>query len=50
VETDDPREVTAFLTPYLDLMAFDEHVVTAIDYDTAIENIRKSQQAAPAPV
>jgi len=33
VETDDPREVTAFLQPYMDLMSWDVRAVYALDDD-----------------
>ena len=41
VETGDPREVTAFLQPYMDLMRWDVHAVYGLNYD---EEIQKLQQ------
>jgi hypothetical protein len=44
VETDDPREVTAFLQPYMDLVAFDVRAVYELNYDEQIEELRKAVQ------
>jgi hypothetical protein len=41
LETDDPREVTAFLQGYMDLMRWDVHAVYSLDYD---EQIKQFQQ------
>ncbi len=43
LETDDPREVTAFLQGYMDLMRWDVHVIYSLDYD---EQIKQFQQMA----
>ena len=41
VETDDPREITKFLQPYMDLMSFDVRGIYQLDYDTQIEELRQ---------
>jgi hypothetical protein len=41
VESDNPRELTAFLQPYMDLMRWDVHAVYSLNYD---EEIQKLQQ------
>ena len=40
VNYDDPRELTAFLQPYMDLMSFDVRAVTRNEYDESIEQLR----------
>jgi hypothetical protein len=42
VEYDDPREVTAFLQPYMDLMSFDVRAIYALDYEDQINQLRGS--------
>ncbi len=46
VETDDPRELTAFLQPYMDLMSFDVRAVYELEYSTRIEELRSIAQEA----
>jgi hypothetical protein len=46
VESDDPREVTAFLTPYMDLMDIDVHAVYELPYEETITALRQAEQAA----
>ena len=46
VESDDPRELTAFLQPYMDLMSFDVRAVYGFDYAERIEELRKIAQEA----
>ena len=41
VDYDDPRELTAFLQPYMDLMSFDVRAITENAYDTTIEQLRQ---------
>ena len=41
VETDDPRQLTAFLQPYMDLMSFDVHGAYELDYANRIEELRQ---------
>jgi hypothetical protein len=41
VEYDDPRELSDFLTPYMDLMGFDVRAVYQNDYRRALEQFRK---------
>lgn len=44
VETEDPRELTAFLQPYMDLMDFDVHAIYALDYEKQIQELRQVSQ------
>ena len=46
VEYDHPRELTAFLQPFMDLMSFDVHAVTQNDYAATIEELRQLSQQA----
>jgi hypothetical protein len=46
VETADPRELTAFLQPYMDLMSFDVRATYQFDYAQRIEELRRIAQAA----
>jgi hypothetical protein len=41
VEYDDPRELTAFLQPYMDLMSWDVRAITENDYDDRIAELRR---------
>lgn len=41
VDYDDPRELTAFLQPYMDLMSFDVRAITQLDYKKRIEELRE---------
>jgi hypothetical protein len=41
VEYDDPRELSRFLTPYMDLLSFDVRAIYETKYDEAI---RRAQQ------
>ena len=41
VDYDDPKELTAFLQPYMDLMGFDVRALTENKYDETIERLRK---------
>ena len=45
VETDDPRQLTAFLQPYMDLMSFDVRAAYELEYATRIEELRQVGQA-----
>lgn len=45
-DADDPREVTAFLQPYMDLMSFDVRAVYQLDYDHEISELRKAARRA----
>ena len=40
VDYDDPKELTAFLQPYMDLMSFDVRAITKNEYDSSIEQLR----------
>ena len=44
VEVDDPRELTAFLQPYMDLMSFDVRAAYQLDYAQRIEELRQVAQ------
>ena len=46
VEADDPREVTAFLQPYMNLMSFDVRAVYELNYAERVEELRKIAQEA----
>ena len=46
VEYDDPRELSDFLTPYMDLMSFDVRAITPLDYAERIEELRQVAQTA----
>ena len=41
VDYDDPRELTAFLQPYMDLMSFDVRAITRNDYEPSIKDLRQ---------
>ena len=45
VEYDDPRELSNFLTPYMDLMAFDVRAIYQNDYRKALAQFRKDLKA-----
>ena len=40
VDYDDPKQLTAFLQPYMDLMSFDVRAITQNDYDATIKELR----------
>ena len=40
IETDDLRDLTAILRPYMDLMSFDVRAVSENHYETTIQQIR----------
>ena len=44
VETEDPRELTAFLQPYMDLISWDVHAVYSLDYDQEIQRLQQVAQ------
>ena len=41
VEYDDPRELTAFLQPFMDLMSFDVRGVYRLDYEQRLGELRQ---------
>jgi len=41
VDYDDPRELTAFLQPYMDLMGFDVRAITQNNYDNRVKELRE---------
>ncbi len=42
VESNDPREITAFLQPYMDLMSFDVRAIYELKYDEMLQNMRQA--------
>ena len=44
VEYEDPRELTAFLQPYMDLMDFDVHAIYENDYEALVRDLREVAQ------
>jgi hypothetical protein len=44
VESADPRDVTALLQPYMDLMSFDVRGVYQLDYQERIQELRRSRR------
>ena len=44
VEVGDPRDLTAFLQPYMDLMSWDVRAITENDYASRIEELRQVVQ------
>jgi hypothetical protein len=45
VDFDDPAELTDFLQPYMDLVAWDVRAIHELKYDKAIEHFRQLQAA-----
>jgi hypothetical protein len=41
IEANDPRELTALLEPYMDLVNWDVHAVYELSYDETIEELRR---------
>lgn len=41
VDYDDPKHLTAFLQPYMDLMSWDVRAITQNDYETRIAELRQ---------
>ncbi len=46
VDYDDPREVTAFLQPYMDLMSFDVRAITQNEYEPTVAQLREVAKQA----
>ena len=40
IDYDDPRDVTAFLQPYMELMSFDVRAIYQLDYNDQINQLR----------
>lgn len=40
VDYDDPKELTAFLQPYMDVMSFDVRAITENSYDDTIQEMK----------
>jgi len=49
IETDDLRDLTAILRPYMDLMSWDVRAVSANDYETTIQEIKEALAQMPRP-
>ncbi|MDQ3694296.1 MAG: DUF3303 domain-containing protein [Chloroflexota bacterium] len=47
IETDDVRDLTAILRPYMDLMGFDVRAVSENQYERTIEEIRTALAQMP---
>ena len=47
IETDDLRDLTAILRPYMDLMSFDVRALSENHYDQTIEEIRSALAQMP---
>jgi hypothetical protein len=45
IETEDPRELTTILQPYMDLMSWDVHAVYELPYQSTIEAFRQTSEA-----
>jgi len=46
VETNDPRDLTAFLQPYMDLMDWDVRAIYEEEYASTVERLRQVAQEA----
>ena len=46
VETDDPRELTELLQPYMDVVSWDVRAVYELKYDEAIDSFKKAARQA----
>ena len=44
IETDDPRQLTAILQPFMDLVSFDVHAAYALNYDEEIQRLQQAVQ------
>ena len=44
VETEDPRELTAMLQPYMDLMSWDVRAIYELDRDSTLQSMREAAQ------
>ena len=44
VETDDPRQLTAILQPFMDLVSWDVHAIYVLDYDQVIQRMQEVVQ------
>lgn len=47
IETDDLRDLTAILRPYMDLMSWDVRAISANDYPTTVRQIREALSQMP---
>jgi hypothetical protein len=46
IETEDPRELTPILQPYMDLVSWDVHAVYELPYEATLEDFRSQVQQA----
>ena len=44
VETDDPRQLTEMLQPYMDLMSWDVRAIYELDRESALQSMRDAAQ------
>jgi len=44
VETEDPRQLTQMLQPYMDLVSWDVRAIYELDRNQVMETIRQAQQ------
>lgn len=44
VDYDDPKELTAFLQPYMDVMSFDIRAITENTYDGTVKEMQKVRE------
>ena len=44
IETDDPRQLTAILQPFMDLVSWDVHAIYVLDYDQVIQRMQEVVQ------
>ena len=42
IESDDPRDLTRMLEPYMDLMSWDVHAAYELPYEKTIESFRQA--------
>ena len=43
LETEDPRELTAMLQPYMDVLKWDVRAIYPLDRDSVMQTIRQNQ-------
>lgn len=50
VDYDDPRKVTAFLQPYMDVMSFDVRAITENTYDETVQEMKNILSDTDEPI
>ena len=48
LEANDPRELTQFLQPYMDLMSWDVRAIYALNYEETIDQLRQVSRGRPS--